>query len=49
MTDIRLFRFDLQVDKEPRYETYLVPLGGSVLDAHPGLARINVMEITTAP
>jgi NAD-dependent dihydropyrimidine dehydrogenase PreA subunit len=33
MTDIRLFRFDPAVDKKPRYETYRVPLEGSVLDA----------------
>ena len=33
MTQIKVFRFDPEVDKKPRYETYRVPLGGSVLDA----------------
>lgn len=33
MTQIEVFRFDPAVDKKPRYETYRVPLEGSVLDA----------------
>jgi NAD-dependent dihydropyrimidine dehydrogenase PreA subunit len=33
MVPIKVFRFDPEVDKEPRFETYLVPLEGSVLDA----------------
>jgi len=30
---VRVFRFDPGVDKKPRYESYSVPLQGSVLDA----------------
>src|SRR3990170_5032566 len=33
MTQIKVFRFDPEVDKKPRYEMYRVPLGGSILDA----------------
>jgi NAD-dependent dihydropyrimidine dehydrogenase PreA subunit len=33
MVPIKVFRFDPEVDKEPRFETYLVPHEGSVLDA----------------
>lgn len=33
MGEIRVARIDPGADKEPRYETYLVPLNGSVLDA----------------
>jgi NAD-dependent dihydropyrimidine dehydrogenase PreA subunit len=33
MTQVKVFRFDPQVDKEPRYETYLTPFEGyTVLD-----------------
>ena len=32
MTELRVFRYDPDVDKEPVYETYAVPLNGSVLD-----------------
>jgi NAD-dependent dihydropyrimidine dehydrogenase PreA subunit len=33
MTQIKVFRFDPETDKRPHFETYRVPLGGSVLDA----------------
>ena len=33
MVPIKVFRFDPEVDEEPRFETYLVPHEGSVLDA----------------
>lgn len=33
MTEIRVFRFDPEKDTKPRYETYKVPLEGTVLDA----------------
>jgi NAD-dependent dihydropyrimidine dehydrogenase PreA subunit len=33
MTQVKVFRFDPQVDKDPRYETYLTPFEGhTVLD-----------------
>lgn len=33
MTEIKVFRFDPEKDTDPRYETYKVPLEGTVLDA----------------
>ena len=33
MVSMKVFRFDPEVGKEPRFETYLVPHEGSVLDA----------------
>ena len=33
MTQIKVFRFDPEAEKKPRYETFRVPLEGSVLDA----------------
>jgi NAD-dependent dihydropyrimidine dehydrogenase PreA subunit len=33
MTEIEVFRFDPRKERKPHYETYKVPLGGTVLDA----------------
>ncbi len=33
MTELRVLRYDPEVDKEPVYRTYTVPLVGSVLDS----------------
>lgn len=33
MTEMKVFMFDPETDKEPRFETYTVPLEGTVLDA----------------
>ena len=33
MTEVKVFRFDPEKEREHHYETYKVPLGGTVLDA----------------